>query len=182
MSRKRKSGCLARHNRWIPSREYDTIRRKLPREYQGFVELLRRTGFRVDDALHSRWADWRRGPVAVLRESKTGNLRGVWVTEEIKAALKLLPGYDRAPDDAYILSGARGRPGDAPRRHRSTVYRTWIRAVRAAGMEGRGYTIHSLRKMYARDRYNALGGDLGAVQRDLGHKNIATTILYLSDF
>lgn len=182
MSRKRKYGCLTRHNRWIPAHDYDAIRRKLPREYQGFVELLRRTGYRVDDALHSTWGTWRKGPVAVLEEAKTNNVRAVWITEEVRAALQMLPGYSRAPDDAYILAGARGRPGDAPKRHRSTVYRAWVRAVKSAGMEGRGYTIHSLRKMYARDRYKALGGDLGGVQKDLGHRNVATTILYLTDF
>lgn len=64
--------------------------------------------------------------------------------------------------------------------HRTTVYRQFENAVKKAGLEGKGYTVHSLRKVYARNLF-AKTNSITAVQRDMKHDNIATTLMYLVD-
>ena len=56
-----------------------------------------------------------------------------------------------------------------------------MKAVDRANCSGRGYSPHSLRKVYA-VRALAKTGDLLAVQSDLNHSHLSTTMLYaLSD-
>lgn len=169
---------MTKQNQWIPPREYANIRRRLDPITGALCDLLRTTGFRVDDVLHTTVGDWR-GDKVTIKESKTNNVRTVELTPEAKAAVRRLLAYrPNAPDDEPLCRGQRFRPGDRPWLHRSTVYRRFTQAAFAAGYKNRGYTVHSLRKMYARDRYNATQSLL-AVQRDLGHKNLTTTMWYV---
>lgn len=60
--------------------------------------------------------------------------------------------------------------------HRTTYWRHFNDAVERAGLAGRGYSPHSLRKCYAVKLFKKSG--LKAVQDDLGHKYESTTMLY----
>lgn len=169
---------MQRQNQWIPPREYANIRRLLDPRMAALCDLLRTTGYRVDDVLHTTVGDWR-GDTVTIKEAKTGNCRTVTLSEQAKNAIHRLLAYrPTAPDDEPMFRGMRHRPGDRPWLHRSTVYRRFTSAVILAGYKGRGYTVHSLRKMYARDRYNATQSLL-AVQRDMGHRNISVTMWYV---
>lgn len=167
--------------------------------------LLAETGFRVNDLLKIR--QWQVPkcapglPMATdrcgltephrlkLREAKTGKQREVELSERAIAAMRWA--LNNCPDrhplkylyPAKLRSGAVDRYSDRPGKrhtHRSTVYRHFANCVKAAGLAGRGYTVHSLRKIYARKLYEKTGSVLKA-QSDLGHSSIATTLLYVTD-
>ena len=169
-------------NRYIPPYEYARIHIRLGREYGALCELLRLTGYRVDDLLHTRCWQWD-GDMITVAESKTGNRRTVMITPEIRTAVdeyRRAVGMDRRPRHplAYFVEARRKRPGDRAKRCRTTLFRHFQTAVEAAGYKDRGYSIHSLRKMYARDAYRRTGS-LTAVQNDLGHKKLDTTLWYV---
>lgn len=169
-------------NRWIPPEDYAEILRRLGKEYAAICELLRLTGFRLDDLLHTRNYQWEKKTLS-LREAKTRHLREIELTPEMKEQVRH---YREAVGElkyprhkfAYFIRAKRCRPADRAKRCRSTVYRHFSGAVRDAGFQGKGYTVHSLRKMYAHEAYRRLGS-LTAVQKDLGHKSISTTLLYV---
>lgn len=169
---------IVKQNQYIPPHHYTQIRRRLDPRMAALCDLLRATGYRVDDVLHTHVGDWR-GDTITLRESKTGNVRTISKTPAVAAAVERLLAYrPHVQDDEPLCRGMRYRPGDSPYLHRTTVWRRFTAAVKAAGYEDAGYTVHSLRKMYARERYDATQSLL-AVQRDLGHKNLTTTMWYV---
>ncbi len=130
------------------------------------MDLLVTTGYRLDDILRLR--NWQiKGKSITIRERKTGNIRTVENTCSKVCGNPL----------EYLFKG-RGRTGEKKKLHRSTFWRHFERAVCAAGLDGRGYTVHSLRKVYAVNLYRATG-DVKAVQTDMGHKSLATTCLYV---
>lgn len=168
---------------YIPPEELDRIRRLMPAESRALVDILRLTGFRVDDLLKSREYQWygKDGHV-VLYEHKTKKQRKVKWSEGISEAVeryRRCRAISRQPQPlTYFVQGLRDQERDLHKRHRSTLYRHFADAVKRAGLAGRGYTLHSLRKVYAVELYNACGSLL-TVQRDLGHKSISTTCLYV---
>lgn len=163
--------------------ELDRIRRLMTAESRALVDILRLTGFRVDDLLKSREYQWYfKGGEVCLYEHKTKKQRKVKETEELRDAVaryKAARTVSRVPQPlTYFVQGLRDQTADLHKRHRSTLYRHFTDAVKRAGLSGKGYTIHSLRKCYAVDLYNATGSLL-AVQADLGHKSLSTTCLYV---
>ena len=168
---------------YIPADELDRIRRLLDPESRALVDILRLTGYRVDDLMYSREYQWYlRDDGVTLYERKTKKQRKVIATPELREAVgryKSVRRISRSPQPlTFFVQGLRDQERDLHKRHRSTLYRHFADAVRRAGLAGRGYTIHSLRKCYAVDRYNA-SGSLLEVQKDLGHKSLSTTCLYV---
>lgn len=104
-----------------------------------------------------------------MHERKTGNVRTVPYSGKYRVSGGNL---------SYVFPSRRGRAGDKRKLHRSTFWRHFEKAVLAAGLDGRGYTVHSLRKCYAVSLYRRTGS-VELVKSDLGHKSIATTALYL---
>lgn len=173
---------MQKANCWIPLDHYDRIRRYLDVRTGAICDLLLHTGYRVDDVLRSRVGDWLYSGVILcgrsvsICEAKTGRVRTVELDDVAQCAVRRL--VDCLPDTCDLLCpSARPRAGGLPYLHRSTVWRRWERAVMSAGLDGRGYTLHSLRHCYARNRYEDVG--LLATQRDLGHRNIHTTLWYV---
>lgn len=168
---------------YIPPSDLDRIRRLLPAETCALVDILRLTGYRVDDLLKSREYQWfgKDGEVCLF-EHKTKKQRKVKITDEVREAVERYRRYrsiTRFPQPlTYFVQGLRDPERDLHKRHRSTLYRHFAAAVKKAGLIGRGYTIHSLRKCYAVELYNRCGSLL-AVQKDLGHKSLSTTCLYV---
>lgn len=153
-------------NNYIPEKEQAAIRARLNNRDRSIYDLLIYTGYRLDDVLRLR--NWQlKGEKITVKERKTGNVRTV-ENPFVKDCGKPLE---------YVFKG-RGRTGERKKLHRSTFWRHFERAVRAAGLEGKGYTVHSLRKVYAVNLYRQTG-DIKRVQADLGHKNLATTCLYV---
>lgn len=169
---------LVKQNRYIPPDHYAAIRRRLTPRMADLCDLLRATGYRVDDVLHTTIRDWS-GDSVTLREAKTGNVRTVQLSPAALVAVHRLTAHRlMSSEDAPMFHGERLREGDSPFLHRSTVWRRFTAAVKSAGLDGRGYTIHSLRKMYAVEQYDRTQSLL-AVQRDLGHKRVDTTLWYV---
>lgn len=168
---------------YIPADELDRIRRLLDPESRALVDILRLTGYRVDDLMYSREYQWyfKDGSVT-LYERKTKKLRRVLASAELKEAVgryRSARRVSRIPQPlTFFVQGLRDQERDLHKRHRSTLYRHFADAVHRAGLDGRGYTLHSLRKCYAVDLYNA-SGSLLEVQKDLGHKSLSTTCLYV---
>lgn len=174
-------------NKYIPPDHFDRILRASFKEDRALWILSSETGFRIDDILHIRqWqvpseSACRHGGQfsLTIREQKTGNVRTVALSE--RAQLSLAEIWLHQPKRhklAYLFPTRRQERCN--NLHRSTVTRHFAEAVRKAGLEGEGYTVHSLRKIYARNRYACTKSMLD-VQRDLGHKSLATTLLYLND-
>ena len=168
---------------YIPPDHLDRIRRHLNAEMRAIVDILRLTGYRVDDLLRSREYQWYgKDGYIVLYEHKTKKQRKVEFKEGIREAVKRYKSVrqiSRVPQPlTYFVQGLRDQTADLHKRHRSTVYRHFADAVKLAGLSGNGYTIHSLRKCYAVELYNATGSLL-AVQADLGHNSLSTTCLYV---
>ncbi len=167
-------------NRYIPPHEYEQILYYLEPENRALCEILRLTGFRLNDILSTRNYQWNKANLEI-KEQKTKNLRRVKLTPEIKHHLEL---YRRArkiqktkPLAYTFRNHDRGRPSDRHKTHRTSIYRDFAEAVRKAGYAGRGYTVHSIRHIYAHERY-AETGDYWEIMQDLGHKYVATTLIY----
>lgn len=165
-------------NRYIPPEHFDRILRASTAEDRALWILASETGFRIDDILQIRLYQTR-SPSLTLKESKTGNTRAVLLTDRAVLALSVL--RNNCPSThqfAYLFPTRLKRKKN--KLHRSTVHRHFLTAVDRAGLSGNGYTVHSLRKIYARNLYEKTHSVL-AVQRDLGHAVTATTMLYIND-
>ena len=176
-----KKGNCCLKTRWIPEDDYNAIVAKLPPSDRWLVRLLRATGYRIEDVLRTRRWMWS-GTSVCIREAKTGNIRRIAISDGIR---RIVEQYEAVtPLKANRLSafvpGRRGRPGDRNKLHRTTLWRHFQRAAKTAGLGGKGYSLHSLRKCYAVDKLR-MTGSIEEVQRDLGHRYISTTLIYLSD-
>lgn len=155
-------------NNYIPDGDLAKIRSRLTGDDVMIMDLLLETGYRLDDVLRLRRYQLS-GKSITVRERKTGNVRTVTYSGRYRVTGCNL---------GYVFSTRRGRAGDRRKVHRTTFWRHFERAVVSAGLDGRGYTVHSLRKCYAVALYRRTGS-VELVQRDLGHHSIATTALYL---
>lgn len=173
-------------NRYIPPDHLDRIMRKADPDDRIIYTLCIETGFRIDDILsmrqHHATTAINTG-VLTLREQKTGKYRSVKLSSEaLRAILRQFNGVVGVKHPLkYLFASRTARNGQKRSKlHRSTVQRHFAMSVKLAGLKDQGYTVHSLRKVYAHRLYDRTGSAL-AVMRDLGHDNIGTTMLYLTD-
>ena len=168
-------------NRWIdPERLDQAINAASSDEDGAIFLLLARTGFRVDDLIGAKLTDINDGKIA-LTEKKTGKRRTVKLDDYEKNLIRNLIRYtaDRRNGSGWLVPARKKRA--AGHIARTTIWRAWQRAIRAAGLTGRGYTIHSLRKAYAVELFKRTGS-IEAVQKDLNHERVGTTLIYLQDY
>lgn len=141
------------------------------------ARFLLHTGMRLEEAATLRWeqVDERRKAVT-LTETKNMTNRAVSLSDD---ALAVLKGMERDCDWVFP-SRKLGEP--APYKQASTNWQeAKKRAQKAAHEQGWRYTpfrLHDLRHIYAID-YLANGGNLYALQRQLGHGTIRQTEEYL---
>jgi integrase len=155
-----------------------------------------RSGFRISEMLSLRIGDvFQHGKVVdhvtVARkhmEKKKG--RSVRLHPEARAAisvwLDVLARQLRLPqakdlDPACPVFCSRVREDDGTRRAvaRETAWRILEEAVGANELTGKIGT-HGMRKTFASRMYDQLGKDLVKVQHAMGHRNINSTVSYLS--
>lgn len=132
--------------------------------------ILADTGFRLDDVMHTRVWQWL-GDEITVRERKTGKKRSVSIPEQLR---KQLRGHFRGRKSLRYAFPAL-RAGGRGKMHRTTYWRHFVAAAKAAGLEGR--TPHGLRKLYAVELFRRCG-DLSAVQADLNHSKPEVTLIY----
>jgi site-specific recombinase XerD len=142
-----------------------------PRE-KAILSLLALAGLRraevISLTLKSVAPDW--GEVSVLGKGAKG--RRVPLPPRAQQALReymaTLP-----PEQGPLFVSRTGRP-----MHATTLVRVWQKLLRRAGLEDRGYSLHSLRRAYATALLRH-GTDIRTVADLLGHESIATTGAYL---
>jgi integrase len=144
------------------------------------------TGERISAILHLKIGDVvQSGRVADVityrRSSRKGKVEGrtVKLHAEVKAALttwiNLLSKDNVLTADDYVFPSRKGRGPLG----RVQYYRVMKEAAESNELTGKIGT-HSMRKTFADRVYEALGHDIFRTQRALGHRNINSTIQYLS--
>lgn len=146
-----------------------------------------RSGFRISEMLSLRLIHVApRGRlverVAVERQHMKRKFEGrtVLLHPEAKAALgawiEELHDNGYMTSDTFVFQSRKGRNGALSREQ---AYRVLVAAFERAGLEG-SLGTHSMRKTFANRVHDRLGRDLLKTQRALGHKNINSTVSYLS--
>lgn len=142
-----------------------------------------KSGFRISEMLSLRVTDvWKDGKVAevvsVARKRMKGKVAARKVPLNYEAARAIQDWLDvlgtHRPEAPLFESQRKGKAID-----RTQAYRILEGAYDAAGLTGKLGT-HAMRKTFAHGLYEALSYDLVKTQRALAHKNINSTVSYLS--
>jgi integrase len=128
------------------------------------LRLLLLTGCRLREIQTLRW-EFVQGSGFALPDSKTGAKR---VALGI-AALALLRGMPRIPDNPYVIAGKH------PQGHLTDLQRPWRRIRNRAGLAD--VRIHDLRHSFASNAIG-LGESLPIIGKLLGHTQVQTTAHY----
>lgn len=123
------------------------------------------TGLRIDDVLSLTTAQLQKRTL-VGRAKKTNKLFRKVISVDLAKRLTEISG------DVYIFEG---RLDPKKHRTRQAVWKDVKKAARILELDG-NIAPHSARKTYGVERFR--DGGLGAVQRDLQHSDIQTTMLY----
>lgn len=146
-----------------------------------------KSGFRISELLSLRLLDVMRtgkllDRVGVARRNMKKKLEGrtVLLHPEARAALELwveeLRAQGHMTSDTFVFQSRKGRNSALSR---VQAYRILQAAYERAGVEGQTGT-HSMRKTFANNIHERLGRDLLKTQKALGHRNINSTVSYLS--
>lgn len=161
----------------IPQGDLDRLLRAadgLPLPSRTLIRLLADTGMRVGEALGLDAADiaWDKGQEAVtVRRGKGGRGRVIPIMPDMKC-YGLLRRLCREQGQGPLFTTARGSRADY-----DWAYYWWQKALEAAGLGDKGYTIHQLRHS-AITRWVAAGMNLMAARRLAGHRDLRTTARY----
>ena len=146
-----------------------------------------RSGFRISELLSLRLMDvTRHGKplerVTVARKHMKKKVEGrtIVLHPEAKAALwewlVELHALGYMTSDTFVFQSRKGRNAALSR---VQAYRILQEAYERAGVSGSTGT-HTMRKTFANRVYSRLNGDLIKTQKALGHRNINSTVSYLS--
>lgn len=146
-----------------------------------------RSGFRVSEILSLRFADlYHAGKVAervtISRRAMKGKTEGrsVVIHAEARMALEALAAAARRDGGISPLDYVfKSRKGDNAPISRVQAWRILNASFCALGISGKLGT-HSMRKSFANRVYERLGFDLIRTQAALGHRQIGSTVAYLS--
>lgn len=146
-----------------------------------------KSGFRISELLSLRLLDVMRAGrlldrVSVARRNMKKKVEGrtVLLHHEARTALQLW--IDELREQGYMTSDTfvfQSRKGRNASLSRVQAYRILQAAYLRAGVEGQTGT-HSMRKTFANNVHQRLGRDLLKTQKALGHRNINSTVSYLS--
>ncbi len=142
------------------------------------------TGFRIKESLSLRVLDVLnpQGEVFERITVKRSNMknkissRTILLHPKLRTHLKALIEIEKLTNADYLF---KSKVGSNKAIERIQAWKLFNRAVRKAGIEGK-VSLHSTRKTFADNMYNAFGKDLLKTSKALGHKNISSTISYLS--
>jgi len=146
-----------------------------------------KSGFRISELLSLRLADVVQTErivdrVTVQRRNMKKKTEGrtVLLHPDAKAALtewiRQLTTDGYMTDDALVFQSRKGRNQAINRQQAWNILREAYQANELGGKLG----THSMRKTFADRIYDRLGRDLVKTQRALGHRNVNSTVSYLS--
>ena len=145
---------------------------------KALILLLLRTGMRIGELLNVTVSDICFSERKILLYVGAKNYQGrvVYYSEDAEKALKNWLAI-RDPERHYLFYSSS--------RHNISYVAAWTvmkKIIEAAGLSGKGYSLHSLRHTFATDMLNA-GLRLEVLQQLLGHRSIEMTRQYarLSD-
>ena len=146
-----------------------------------------KSGFRISELLSLRLGDVIQAGrlvdrVTVQRRNMKKKTEGrtVLLHPDAKAALAAWGEELRAAgymtDDAFVFQSKKGRNKAISRVHAWRILNECYESNEMTGKLG----THAMRKTFANKVYDALKGDLVKTQKALGHRNINSTVQYLS--
>ena len=145
---------------------------KKPRD-RALILLLLRTGMRIGELLNTKLIDInlaeKRIDIFEAQKNRVG--RVVYISNDALTALKRWLTVKKSTSD-YIFGGHGGRPLSY-----EAARMVFIKYLRKAGLDHKGYTLHALRHTFASELLNA-GMRLECLQQLLGHSSIEMTRRY----
>lgn len=146
---------------------------------QPLARFLLATGMRLDEAATLQWSDIHIGRAsATLSDTKSRRTRAVHLNDQALAILEKQP-----RTSAWPFPAKDRKTGEAhPYKQASTNWQEAKARARKAAQKGKWkytpFSLHALRHIYAIE-YLVNGGNLYALQRQLGHGTIKQTEEYL---
>lgn len=143
------------------------------------IDLLTSTGMRVAEVVDLRCGDINCGYAeseVFVRNGKGDKSRTIQVQRTLKAHLQKFLNWKRengegVGEDDYLFIGQRG-PWT-----RQAVQQLVKKYLKMLGIYEKGKSVHAIRHSYATELYRN-SKDLRAVQKQLGHASISTTLVY----
>ncbi len=146
-----------------------------------------KSGFRISELLSLRLLDVMRAGrlldrVSIARRNMKKKVEGCTILLHPDAKLALQEWIEQLRQNGYLTSDtliSQSRKGRNAALSRVQAYRILQSAYERAGGNGNTGT-HSMRKTFANNVHERLGRDLLKTQKALGHRNINSTVSYLS--
>lgn len=140
---------------------------------RALILLLLRTGMRIGELLNVTISDLHLSERKILLYQGEKNYLGrvVYYSKDAEQALRSWLAI-RNPTKTYLFY--------SQNRQTISYVAAWTvmkNAIRAAGLSGKGYSLHSLRHTFATDMLNA-GLRLEVLQQLLGHRSVEITLRY----
>lgn len=124
------------------------------------------TGLRIDDVLRLRWDSFKKGTKFTFTAKKTGKTGTKSISKDLYSRL-----FNRRTASPFVFPGRkRGK-----HKTRQAIWKDIKKAVSVLGIDG-NISPHSARKTYAVKLRDTEG--LSAVQKELQHDNMETTMIY----
>ena len=150
-----------KERRYITQEEEVAILALLTGKHHALVVMAVDTGLRLSELLNLRWRDLTTTSLSVVK-SKNEQARRIPLTSRVRGLLEQMPRDGHGP-----FSGI----------DRFNASRTFREAAEKAGIKDSGVVFHSLRHTCA-SRLVMAGANTTLVKEWMGHKSIATTMLY----
>lgn len=140
---------------------------------RALVLLLLRTGMRIGELLDTKVGEvsMQDKKIMVYQAQKTGTGRVVYFSDDAKGALERW-GKERSHDAELLFYGHGTR-----RLTYGGAREIFLKYLRKAGLEDKGYSIHCLRHTFVSELLNA-GMRLECLQKLLGHTSVEVTRRY----
>jgi len=143
------------------------------------LDVLTSTGMRVGEVVDLRCGDINCGYAECeifVRNGKGGKSRKIQIQESLKTHIRQFIAWKKEmnegiEEDDYLFVGQRG-PWTS-----QAVQQIVKKYLKQLGLYEKGKSVHSLRHSYATELYKN-SKDLRAVQKQLGHASIVTTMIY----
>ncbi len=136
------------------------------------------TGYRISELLSVVVRGVMGGALYVAKRQMKGQQQGrsVPLRSETQARIAAYVQAEGLRPDDYLFQSREGRNRPISR---SQAWRILVAAAERCGLTGKIAT-HSLRKTFAHRVHKRLGSDVVKTQKALGHKNVNSTVAYLS--